>query len=249
MKLEYIYGTRPISEAISKGVSIEKILIDKKKHNSTIKEIIKLCNLHQIPIQFVPEEKLLKFKNKNHQGIVAFISPIEYQSLENIIANTFQHGQLPLVVILDGITDIRNFGAIARTALSVGAHAIVVEQKGHALINHDAIKTSAGALLEIPVCREASLTHTINTLKLHGLKIIACTEKASQHIYQIDLSGPLAIIMGNEEKGIRPTLLQKADYLASIPMLGNIGSLNVSVATGVILYECIRQRNYIVNCL
>lgn len=208
-----------------------------------------MCNLYQVPVQFVPEEKLLKFKNKNHQGIVAFISPIEYQSLENIIVNTYQQGQMPLVLILDGITDIRNFGAIARTALSVRAHAIVVEQKGHALINDDAIKTSAGALLEIPVCREASLLQTINTLKLHGLKVIACSEKATQYIYQMNLNDPLAIIMGNEEKGIRPTLLQKADYLASIPMLGNIGSLNVSVATGVILYECIRQRNFIVNYL
>lgn len=244
MKLEYIYGTRAVSEAISKGVSIEKILIDKKKHNPSIKEIIGLCSSHQIPFQFVPEEKLLQFKNKNHQGVVALISPIEYQSLENIVVSTFQHGQMPLVVILDGITDVRNFGAIARTALSVGAHAIVVEHKGHAQINDDAIKTSAGALLEIPVCRETSLTHTIHALKLHGLKVIACTEKASQHIYEMNLNDPLAIIMGNEEKGIRPALLQKADYLASIPMLGNIGSLNVSVATGIILYECIRQRNF-----
>ncbi len=244
-----IYGARAIIEAIESDKTIDKVLIERDKNNPLIKEVISLCRLHQIPIQFVPKEKFLSYKNKNHQGIIAKLSLIEYQSLENIIASTFQKGELPLILILDGITDVRNFGAIARTALSAGVHAIVIEQKGQASINDDAVKTSAGALMHIPVCREKSLSQTLNFLKLSGLQVIACTEKTNQSIYSLQLTNPLAVIMGNEEKGISPTLLKKADYLASIPMYGEVASLNVSVATGIILYECIRQRNFDKNNL
>ncbi|MCX7862169.1 MAG: 23S rRNA (guanosine(2251)-2'-O)-methyltransferase RlmB [Bacteroidales bacterium] len=243
MKLQNIYGIRAIVEAIENGISIEKVLIQKEKFNTNIKEIILLCKNNNIPIQFVPEEKFNSLKNKNHQGVIALVSSIEYQTLENIVTQTYLEAKHPFILILDGITDVRNFGAIARTALSAGVHALVVEHKGHAQINDDAIKTSAGALIQLPVCREISLLQTIKNLKLHGLKIIACTEKASLSMYQCNLSGPVAIIMGNEEKGIRSSLLKESDHLVHIPMFGNLNSLNVSVATGIILYECIRQRN------
>ena len=244
MKSLYIYGARAIIEALNNNVNIEKIWIDKRKHNNFSKEIIFLSNKANIPIQFVPEEKLNSFKNKNHQGFVAKISLIEYQILDNIIENLYSAGQIPFILILDHITDIRNFGAIARTALSAGVHAIVIDQKRQAPINEDAIKTSAGALLKIPVCREKSLIKVIDKLHLHGIKIISCTEKSSEKIYNIKLNVPVAIIMGNEEKGINPTILKKSDHCVAIPMYGPIASLNVSVATGIILYECVRQRNY-----
>jgi 23S rRNA (guanosine2251-2'-O)-methyltransferase len=244
MSKQYIYGARAIIEAIESQVIIDKIWIDRNKQSSLIKEVIQLCKEHKIPFQFVPEEKFLSFKNKNHQGIVAKSSLIEFQSIENIIINTYEKGEVPLILILDGISDVRNFGAIARTALSSGVHAIIIEQKGNAQINEDAIKTSAGALLHIPVCREESLKKTIDLLRLHGINIVACTEKAQQNIYEIPLIGPLAFIFGNEEKGISQYLIKTASYLVKIPMLGKVSSLNVSVATGIVLYECVRQRNF-----
>lgn len=244
MKKLYIYGARAILEAIESSIEIDRVWIDKSKQSPTIKEVIRLCKIHGIPMQFVPEEKLSSFKDKNHQGIVAKSSLVEFQSLENIIVSTYQKGEMPFILILDGITDVRNFGAISRTALSAGVHAIVIEQKGYAQINEDAIKTSAGALLHVPICREESLKKTVDLLKLHGLNIVVCTEKAQQNIYEIPLKNPTALILGSEEKGVNPSLIKVANYLASIPMYGKVSSLNVSVASGVVLYECVRQRNY-----
>jgi len=241
-KNQHIYGARAVMEAIESGRTIDKIWIDRKKNNALIKEVIYIAQQHHIPIQFVPEEKFSPYASKNHQGVLAKLSLIEYHSLENIVFDTFNKGQIPLVLILDGITDVRNFGAIARSAISAGVHAIVVEEKGSAEINEDAIKTSAGALWHIPVCREKSLLNTVRNLKNHGLKVIAATEKGTNSIFKCDLTLPVAIVMGNEEKGISPSILKVSDEMCFIPMVGAIASLNVSVATGVILFECLRQR-------
>ncbi|NSW45724.1 MAG: 23S rRNA (guanosine(2251)-2'-O)-methyltransferase RlmB [Bacteroidales bacterium] len=241
-KNQQIYGARTVIEAIESGRNIDKIWIDRKKNNPLIKELIYVAQQHHIPIQFVPEEKFFPYASKNHQGVLAKLSLIEYQSLENIVFDTFNKGQTPLILILDGVTDVRNFGAIARSAISAGVHAIVVEEKGSAEINEDAIKTSAGALLHVPVCREKSLLSTVRNLRNHGLKVVAATEKGSLSLFKSDLTLPLAIIMGSEEKGISPSILKAADEMCFIPMVGVIASLNVSVAAGVMLFECLRQR-------
>lgn len=241
-KQQFIFGTRALIEAIEAGKTIDKIFIDRKKNNPLIKKAIYLAQKHHIPIHFVPEEKFAPYKDKNHQGIIAKISLIEYQSYENIIFDVFNKGGNPLILVLDGITDVRNFGAIARTAVSAGVHAIVIEEKGVAEINDIAIKTSAGALFHIPICREKSLVRAIKNMKMHGLKVIAATEKGNFSLYKTQLNLPLAIIVGSEEKGISPSILKIADIMCKIPMIGNIVSLNVSVATGIILFECLRQR-------
>lgn len=241
-KIQQIYGARPVIEAIESGKNIDKIWIDRKKNNPLIKEVIHLAQKNHIPIQFVPEEKFYPYNGKNHQGILAKLSIIEYQLLDNIIFDTFNNGQVPLILALDGITDVRNFGAIARTALSAGVHAIVIEKKGSAEINEEAIKTSAGALLHISVCRVKSLLNSLTNLKLHGLRVIAATEKGNLSVYKSDMSVPTVVVMGSEEKGISPSILKISDVLCYIPMIGKIASLNVAVAAGVILYECLRQR-------
>jgi 23S rRNA (guanosine2251-2'-O)-methyltransferase len=192
--------------------------------------------------QQVPVEKLNRLTLKNHQGVVAFISPIIYQKIENIIPEIFEKGETPLILVLDCITDVRNMGAIARTAECAGVQAIVVPSKGSAQINPDAVKTSAGALYKIPVCRHDNLVQTVRFLQESGLQIVCCTEKTNDFIYKPDYSAPTAIVMGSEEDGVRNEIIRIADHLAKIPMYGEIESLNVSVATGVILYEAIRQR-------
>ncbi len=240
-KQTFIYGVRAVLEAIDASTTIQKIMIDRKKNNPSIKQVIYKAQQCHIPLQFLPSEKFISFQQKNHQGVVAIISPIEFQSLENIIYAIYQQGKYPLILALDGITDVRNFGAIARTALSAGVHAIIIEEKGAASINDDAIKTSAGALLHIPICREKSLHHAIKELQSQGLKAIACTEKGDISIYKTPLQQPVVIIMGSEEKGISPSILNIADYHSFIPIKGDIASLNVSVACGIILYEAVRQ--------
>lgn len=241
-KNQQIYGARAVIEAIESGKNIDKIWIDRKKNNPLIKEVIYVAQKNNIPLQFVPEEKFFPYNSKNHQGVLAKLSMIEYQSLENILFDTFNKGQVPLILALDGITDVRNFGAIARTAVSVGVHAMVIEEKGSAEINEDAIKTSAGALMHIPVCREKSLLNAIKNMKLHGLKVVAATEKGNISVYKTELHMPTVIVMGDEEKGISSSILKASDVLCHIPMIGNIASLNVSVAAGVLLFETLRQR-------
>lgn len=200
----------------------------------------------KIPFQFVPIEKLNHLvKTKNHQGIVAVLSPIAYQNLENIIPTIFEKGENPLVMILDRITDVRNLGAISRSAECAGAHAIVVPSKGSGQINSDAVKSSAGAIFNIPVCRSENLKSTIDFLKKSGLQVVACTEKTDTTIYENDFSLPTAIILGSEEDGISPEYLKLSDARAQIPLFGKIESLNVSVSAGVILYEVVRQRKFL----
>jgi 23S rRNA (guanosine2251-2'-O)-methyltransferase len=239
---EVIFGIRPTIEAINSGKEIEKLLIQKEQHSVLINELMVVASMHKIPVIRVPVEKLNSITRKVHQGVICFISPITYASLDNVISETYQKGQVPLLLILDRITDVRNFGAIARTAECMGVNAVIIPSKGGAQINSDALKTSAGALNFIPVCREDNLKNTLTYLKDNGIQIVACTEKANKEIAYFDMSGPTAILMGSEEDGISEEYLKRSDGEVKIPISGKIKSLNVSVAAGMVLYEVIRQR-------
>lgn len=241
-KTDVIYGTRAVIEAIRAGKEIEKIMIQSSLANDLIRELIALARENKVPYTFVPQEKLRKFSSKNHQGVVCLLSSVTYASLDNLIDRAYGEGREPFLLILDRITDVRNFGAIARTAECAGVDGIVIGEKGSAPITGDAMKTSAGALNYLPVCREKDLKKTMKFLRENGIRVIACTEKASQDIFNLALSGPVALVMGSEEDGISDALLRDADELVKIPMKGKIGSLNVSVATGVAIYEVVRAR-------
>ncbi|MBK0384031.1 23S rRNA (guanosine(2251)-2'-O)-methyltransferase RlmB [Pedobacter sp. SD-b] len=237
-----VFGIRAVIEAIGSGKDIESLFLQKGLSGGLISELKTLLRQFDIPSQQVPIEKLNRITTKNHQGVIAFISPITYQKIEDLVPQIFEKGEVPLILMLDGVTDVRNFGAIARTAECCGAHAIVVPKKGSAQINPDAIKTSAGALHKIPVCRHDNLLMVLRFLKDSGIQIVACTEKTEDFIYKPDFTLPTAIIMGAEDEGISFELMRNADHLTKIPMVGTIESLNVSVSAGVILYEAVRQR-------
>lgn len=239
-----IFGSRPILEAMLAGKTLEKIFLQKGAKNPTVDEIVTLARHREVPIATVPVEKLDNLTRKNHQGAVAYLSAISYSPLDEIITSLFEKGKNPLVLILDRITDVRNFGSIARNAECMGVDAIIIPSRGGAQINPDAIKTSAGALHLVPVCREANLKETIDYLQNYGFQIVACTEKTDDTLTdnKVDMTGPTAILMGSEEDGISPEYLKRADARLRIPLMGQIGSLNVSVATGIILYEAMSQR-------
>lgn len=237
---EVVFGIQSVLETIRAGKEIDKILVQRELGNL---EVLEFARLKNIPIQKVPTEKLDRITRKNHQGVIAFVSAINYAKIENVVADTYEKGQVPLLLILDRITDVRNFGAIARTAECVGVHAIVIPTKGAAQINSDAMKTSSGALNFLPVCREENLFQTVKYLQNSGFQVVGCTEKVSKTIYEVDFKDPTAIVMGSEEDGISDEILRICDSLTTIPMTGRVGSLNVSVATGVILFETLRQRS------
>lgn len=239
---QMVFGIRAIIEAIKSGKEIESLYLQRGLTGGIILELRSLINEQEIGFQLVPIDKLNRLTPKNHQGAVAFISPISYDKIENIIPSIYEKGEVPLILILNGITDVRNFGAIARTAECAGVHALIVPAKGSAQINPDAIKTSAGALYKIPVCRHDSLFKTAKFLQESGLQLVACTEKTNDYLYQPDYTVPTAIIMGSEENGISTELIRIADHLAKIPMYGEIESLNVSVSAGILLYEAVRQK-------
>jgi 23S rRNA (guanosine2251-2'-O)-methyltransferase len=243
-KTEMIFGTRAVMEAIKAGRQIEKIYIQTGVSNDLIKELVQTAKECKAPYTFIPQEKLNRLSSKNHQGVICVLSAVEYGSLENIIDKCYQEGREPFFLIVDRVTDVRNFGALARTAECASMDAIIIADKGNAPITGDAMKTSAGALSHMAVCRVADMKKTIQLLKENGIQIIACTEKAADNLYQLDLNTPLALIMGSEEDGISPQLLKDADRLAKIPITGKIESLNVSVAAGIAIYEAIRQKNY-----
>ncbi|MCF8255201.1 MAG: 23S rRNA (guanosine(2251)-2'-O)-methyltransferase RlmB [Bacteroidia bacterium] len=242
MSQSTIYGVHAIKEAFDAGSELSKVLVQKGMLGGGIEDIISLCRKSQIPVQYVPKEKFYSFKNKNHQGVVAYISPISYYSIEQIVPKIFEDGETPFILVLDRLTDVRNLGAIARTALCAGVHAIVIPQTDSAPVNEDAVKTSAGALLKIPVCREKNLKTVMEYLNQSGFNTLGCTEKASDGLDQIDLTGPLAIVMGNEETGISNDVLKKCSALGKIPMDFGVSSLNVSVAAGIAMYEALMQR-------
>ena len=242
-KQNLIYGIRPIVEAIKAGKEIDKLFIQIGLKGDLYKELNELIRENRIPTQYVPIEKVNKLAPNNNQGVVGFLSNVSYQSLENVIMSVFESGRMPLVLILDRITDVRNFGAIVRTAECTGVNAIVIPSKGAAQINEDAIKTSAGALHTMNICREDNLKTAIHFLKASGLQVVAATEKAKLNYTGADFTKPTAIIMGSEEDGVSGEYLKLCDQQLAIPILGNIQSLNVSVACGVMLYEAVRQRN------
>ena len=241
-KSNFIFGTRTAIEAIRAGKEVDKIFIQKGLNNELFAELRKLITDGNIPHQFVPIEKLDRITGKNHQGVICFLSEITFYNIENLLPGIYEKGTVPLLLILDKVTDVRNFGAICRTAECSGVNAIIIPTRGSAQINADAVKTSAGALQLIPVCREDNLKNTIIFLKESGVQIVACTEKTDDYYYSLDFTQPTAIIMGSEEDGISGEYLKLCDHKAKIPLLGEIQSLNVSVACGVLLYEVVKQR-------
>ncbi len=241
-KTDLIYGTRATMEAILAGKDIERVMIQSGLSNDLIKELIKTARQHHIPYTFVPPEKLKRLSSRNHQGVICILSSVSYASLDNLIDTAYREGREPFLLLLDRITDVRNFGAIARTAECAGLDGIVIGEKGSAPITGDAMKTSAGALNYIPVCREKELRTTIKFLRENGVRVIACTEHSDKSIHETSLEGPVALLLGSEEDGISETLLNQADERVKIPMKGRIASLNVSVAAGVAIYEILRRR-------
>jgi len=240
-----IYGIRPILEAILNGKELESVFIQKGAGGNALKELREKLAENEISYQIVPIEKLNRLTQKVHQGAVAFLSQITYQKLDLLIPQIFEEGKNPLFMLLDRVTDVRNFGAIARTCECLGVNGIIIPVKGGAQINEDAIKTSAGALLSLPVCRENQLKDSLVYLRNSGVSIIACTEKASDVVDMGSFKGPTCIILGSEEDGISDHLLRLSDHLVRIPMLGTIESLNVSVSAGIILSEVQRQRRLV----
>lgn len=237
-----LFGTRPVLEAIKSGKNIDKILFKQGLNGDTFHELFNLVRDNNIPFQFVNAERLNRITRKNHQGVIAFLSVVEMQSIEQLVPMLFDEGKLPLLLMLDQVSDVRNFGSIARTAECAGVHAIIIPEKGAAAMNADALKTSAGALNYIPVCRSKNLVQTAKFLQQSGVQIIAATEKGVDLYHQADLTKPTVFIMGAEGFGINPDLLKIADQLVKIPILGEIQSLNVAVASGVLLFEAVKQR-------
>lgn len=242
-KANSIFGIRPIIEAIESGKTIDKLFIQKGLHNDLFAILWKLVRLKRINYKHVPLEKINRLTRKNHQGVFAFISPVDFHNIEDVIPTLFEAGKNPLLLVLDRITDVRNFGAICRTAECAGVDAVLIPEQNAAAINADGIKTSAGALHKITLCRTWNLKLALQFMQESGIQLIGCTEKTQNNMYEPDYSIPTAIIMGSEEDGVSAEFLKMCDAKAKIPMSGKIASLNVSVATGVILYEAIRQRN------
>ena len=239
---EIIFGIRSVIEAVQAGKTIDKLLIKKDLQGELIKELFSVIKDRQIPLQRVPIERLNRITRKNHQGVIAFVSAITYHRLEDVIPFIFEQGQDPFIVLLDGITDVRNFGAIARTCECAGVHAIVIPSKESVSVNADAMKTSAGALNIIPVCKEKTINSAIRFLKDCGIKTIASSEKSATNYTQTSYTGPTALVLGSEDTGISPENLRLCDETVRIPLFGTINSLNVSVATSILVYEAIRQR-------
>lgn len=237
-----IFGIHPVLEAIHSGKEIDKLYIQQDIKGPGLTELRNAIKKHKIPFSHVPVFKLNKHVSGNHQGVIGFISPIALHDIEQIIPSLFDQGKIPFILVLDKLTDVRNFGAISRSASCAGVDAIVIPSRESAQINADAIKTSAGALNHIPVCKVQNLTDTILFLKASGLFIVSCTEKSNKTIYDTDYTVPTAIIMGGEEKGISNQLIKNSDVLVKIPIVGEISSLNVSVAAGIIIFEAAKQR-------
>lgn len=239
---DMIFGIRAVAEAISAGKEFDKILIRKDLSGELAGELFSMIRGTNIIVQRVPQEKLNSITRKNHQGVIAFISPINYQPIEEIVASLYEQGKVPFILVLDHLTDVRNFGAIARTAECAGVDAIVIPAKGSVSVTADAVKTSAGALMNIPVCREQSLYNTVKYLKSSGLQVVGASEKSTLNYTEVDMTLPLALVMGAEDKGISTEILSLVETTVSLPQYGKIASLNVSVAAGVMIYEVLRQR-------
>ena len=242
MKEDFIFGLRPVIEAIEADKTIDKIFLQNALQGPIVAELKKLLAQHGIRPNYVPIEKLNRFTRKNHQGVVAFISEVPFFKIEEFLPTIFENGETPFLLILDRLTDVRNFGAICRTAECVGVHAIIVPEKGGAPINSDAIKTSAGAIYNLKICKEKNLAHTVDYLQQSGINVFSATEKTQKLIYDAAFSVPFALVMGNEETGISKEVLHHSDEKIKLPIEGKTQSLNVSVACGAILYEAVRQK-------
>ena len=241
-KSSLIIGRQPIIEAIQSGRAIDKILFQRNVSGDSIGTIRQLAREHNIPIQQVPPEKLQSFTKANHQGCIAIAGLVQYMDLQQVIDHVTSNGESPFFVILDGITDVRNIGAIARSAVCCGAQAIIIPDKGVGALNEEAMKSSAGALEKINICRVNSLMKAVDTLHLNGIKVFATEMTADKMLFDLDFTEPCCIVMGSEDKGVFPALLKICDEKIKIPMAGNFESFNVSVATGIVLFEGLKQR-------
>ena len=242
-KEDFVFGTRAAIEAIKTGKTIDKILIKKGLKNELVAELHQLIRENQISFQYVPIEKINRVTRKNHQGVLALVSPVEFDNIDIVLPGIYEAGQTPLILILDQITDVRNFGAIVRSAECAGVQAIIIPEKGMARIGADAVKTSAGAIHHLPICKVKNLEDTIRFLKDSGISIVAATEKGNKLYSDADFTSPLGIIMGSEDTGVSPNILKLADEQLKIPINGKIESLNVSVSAAIMIYEAVRQRN------
>lgn len=240
-KPNLIFGMHPLLEALEAGREIDKILLKRGLRSEEVSRIIALARERTIPLQIVPEERLTRLTRKQHQGVIAFISEIEYTPLETLIPMLYEAGRSPFVLLLDGLTDVRNFGAIARTAECAGVDALIIPERGSVTVTADAIKTSAGALHRLPVCRVSSIMSAVSLLQASGLKIVAASEKARDVYTETELRLPLGLVLGAEDEGVSEEVLRRADHIVRIPQVGAIGSLNVSVAAGILIYEIVRQ--------
>lgn len=241
-KDQYLFGMHPVLEAVRSGKKFDKVLLKQGLEGEQFRELMSLLQQNGISFQFVPAERLNRAVRGAHQGVIAYISQIDYVSIEDLVNNALAVTGTPVFVILDGVSDVRNLGAIARSLECAGGNGIIVPAKGGAAINADAIKASAGALMRLDTCKVPNLRVAAYYLKQSGFKLIAATEKVDRLMYETDMTGPCAIIMGSEDKGISSSMLELADDRAAIPMAGQISSLNVSVAASVMIYECVRQR-------
>lgn len=237
-----VFGIRPLMEAVDSGKIPDKIFIQRGLRGEAAAELMHMLKEHSLAYSFVPQEKLDRLTRENHQGVFAFLSPVEFASVEGVVDAVMGRGRMPWVLILDHLTDVRNFGAIVRTAECAGVDAVVIAAQGAAPVSAEAVKASAGAMFRVPICKSANLTDTAYYLKQSGLRLVCATEKTEAVVYSADLTGPLALVMGNEEKGISKQLLRLADLRVKLPMAGQIGSLNVSAACAAVLYEVVRQR-------
>ncbi|HEX9980819.1 MAG TPA: 23S rRNA (guanosine(2251)-2'-O)-methyltransferase RlmB [Flavobacterium sp.] len=241
-KEQQIFGIRAIIEAIQSGKEIDKVFIQKEASGELMKDLMKVMKRNEINYAYVPIEKLDRLTPGNHQGAVATISPVKFHDLETLVTTVLDSGKTPLFLILDQLSDARNFGAIIRTAECTGVSGIIVQKQGSAPVNGDTVKTSAGAVFNVPICKVGHIKDAIFFLQGSGIKTVAATEKTDANIYDISLKEPVAIIMGSEDRGVNPSVLKIVDEKAKLPMFGTIGSLNVSVACGAFLYETVRQR-------
>ncbi|MFT4682677.1 MAG: 23S rRNA (guanosine2251-2'-O)-methyltransferase [Flavobacteriales bacterium] len=232
----YIIGWHPIAEALETGKQFQRIFLLQGSRGEKQTEVLKFAKEREIPIQFVPQQKLDRITRKNHQGVIAVVSPIEFADVDNLIASLYEQGESPKFMALDGVTDVRNFGAICRSAECLGFHGILIPSSGMAPINEDAVKSSSGALLRLPVCRISDMGKTLKSLQQQGLQLAGMTEKATQKLSELSIKGPLCIVMGNEETGLTEASLRTCDYLVRIPMKGRVASLNVSVSAAIAMY-------------
>jgi len=241
-KKKIIFGRHPILEALEDYQKIDKIYLKKNVKGEFYEKLYKLANEQNIPIQTVPVEKLNRITMKNHQGVIAEVGLISYSNVEDVLSVAYDSGKLPLFLILDKVSDVRNFVAIVRTALCMGVHAVIIPKKGSANINEEAVKASAGAILKMPICRVDSLEKTLDYFKSVGVSIVGADLTGSEYFHEISLAVPLAVVMGSEGAGLELGVMRRVDYLVKLPMMGKFDSLNVSVATGMILYEVVRQK-------